>query len=134
MVAKHKLNYDDVWRKIHQRFNVDTVEQLPTDKIGYAVGYIHSLDAQYNRHTPVVLSLPGSGAYFVNVDEFNGNRVFIESLKDHQLIKTETARKLRCDLRIMKDAMADLAHRLELLDGNVGENVIEQPLKITLSA
>ena len=64
----------------------------------------------------------------------NSNRVFIESLKDHQLIKTETARKLRCDLRIMKDAMADLAHRLELLDGNVGENVIEQPLKITLSA
>ncbi|MBI1453644.1 MULTISPECIES: ORF6N domain-containing protein [Acinetobacter] len=50
LVAKTKhLNSSDAWKLIHQRFNVDHIEDIPYDAIPVAVEYVHHLIALYSN-------------------------------------------------------------------------------------
>lgn len=50
LVAKTKhLNSSDAWKIIHQRFNVDHIEDIPYEAIPAAVEYVHHLIALYSR-------------------------------------------------------------------------------------
>lgn len=49
-VAKTKhLNYSDAYKIVHQRFNVDHIEEIPYDAIPVAVEYVHHLIALYSN-------------------------------------------------------------------------------------
>ncbi|NNP71302.1 hypothetical protein A7P53_00140 [Acinetobacter defluvii] len=49
-VAKTKhLNYSDAYKIVHQRFNVDHIEDIPYDAIPVAVEYVHHLIALYSN-------------------------------------------------------------------------------------
>ncbi|WP_111860713.1 KilA-N domain-containing protein [Acinetobacter sp. CFCC 10889] len=48
LVAKSKfLNYSDAYKLIHQRFNVDHVEQIAYDQLPVAVEYVYQLMGEY---------------------------------------------------------------------------------------
>lgn len=48
LVAKSKfLNYSDAYKLVHQRFNVDHVEQIAYDQLPVAVEYVHHLMSEY---------------------------------------------------------------------------------------
>ena len=48
LVAKAKfLNYSDAYKLIHQRFNVDHVEQISYEQLPVAVEYVHHLIGEY---------------------------------------------------------------------------------------
>lgn len=50
LVAKTKhLNYSDAYKIVHQRFNVDHIEDIPYDAIPVAVEYVHHLIALYSN-------------------------------------------------------------------------------------
>ena len=50
LVAKTKhLNYSDAYKLVHQRFNVDHIEDIPYDAIPVAVEYVHRLIALYSN-------------------------------------------------------------------------------------
>jgi len=50
LVAKTKhLNYSDAYKLVHQRFNVDHIEDIPYDAIPVAVEYVHHLIALYSN-------------------------------------------------------------------------------------
>lgn len=50
LVTKTKhLNVNEAWRLIHQRFNVDHIEDIPYDAIPVAVEYVHHLIALYSN-------------------------------------------------------------------------------------
>ncbi|WP_336165228.1 ORF6N domain-containing protein [Acinetobacter ursingii] len=50
LVAKTKhLNYSDAYRLVHQRFNVQHIEEIPYDSIPVAVEYVHHLIALYSN-------------------------------------------------------------------------------------
>lgn len=50
LVAKTKhLNSSEAWKIIHQRFNVDHIDEIPYDAIPVAVEYVHHLIALYSR-------------------------------------------------------------------------------------
>ena len=50
LVAKTKhLNSSDAWKLIHQRFNVDHIEEIPYEAIPVAVEYVHHLVALYSN-------------------------------------------------------------------------------------
>lgn len=119
---------------IHERFNVERVEQLPAAKVEAAVGYVHMMEAEFNKHIPTIVSLPGAGRYFFNVDGRENNRVFISDIEHCNIIDADEAHKLKRDLRTMMDAMADLSNRMRLIDGEITARVVEQPLKIELTA
>ena len=49
LVTKTKhLNVNEAWKLIHQRFNVDHIENIPYDAIPIAVEYVHHLIALYS--------------------------------------------------------------------------------------
>ncbi len=49
LVTKTKhLNVNEAWKMIHQRFNVDHIEDIPYDAIPVAVEYVHHLIAMYS--------------------------------------------------------------------------------------
>ncbi|MDE9415724.1 BRO-N domain-containing protein [Acinetobacter nosocomialis] len=50
LVAKTKhLNYSDAYKLVHQRFNVQHIDEIPHDVIPVAVEYVHHLIAMYSR-------------------------------------------------------------------------------------
>lgn len=50
LVAKTKhLNYSDAYKLVHQRFNVDHIEDIPYDAIPVAVEYVHHLIVLYSQ-------------------------------------------------------------------------------------
>ncbi|MBF7694151.1 BRO-N domain-containing protein [Acinetobacter pollinis] len=49
LVAKSKhLNYSDAYKLVHQRFNVEHIDEIPYDAISVAVEYVHQLIALYS--------------------------------------------------------------------------------------
>ena len=50
LVAKTKhLNYSDAYKLVHQRFNVQHINEIPYDTIPVAVEYVHHLIALYSK-------------------------------------------------------------------------------------
>lgn len=50
LVAKTKhLNYSEAYKLVHQRFNVEHIEDIPYDAIPVAVEYVHHLIALYSK-------------------------------------------------------------------------------------
>ncbi|WP_335950791.1 ORF6N domain-containing protein [Acinetobacter beijerinckii] len=50
LVAKTKhLNYSDAYKIVHQRFNVQHIDEIPYDSIPVAVEYVHHLIALYSK-------------------------------------------------------------------------------------
>ncbi|ENX48238.1 hypothetical protein F886_00039 [Acinetobacter sp. NIPH 542] len=50
LVSKTKhLNYSDAYKLVHQRFNVQHIDEIPYDVIPVAVEYVHHLIAMYSR-------------------------------------------------------------------------------------
>lgn len=50
LVAKTKhLNYSDAYKLVHQRFNVQHIDEIPYDVIPVAVEYVHHLIAMYSN-------------------------------------------------------------------------------------
>lgn len=50
LVAKTKhLNYSDAYKLVHQRFNVEHIDEIPYDAISVAVEYVHQLIALYSN-------------------------------------------------------------------------------------
>lgn len=52
LVAKTKhLNYSDAYKLVHQRFNVEHIEDIPYDAIPVAVEYVHHLIVLFSNQT-----------------------------------------------------------------------------------
>ncbi|MDQ1207280.1 L-rhamnose isomerase [Acinetobacter baylyi] len=50
LVAKTKhLNYSEAYKLVHQRFNVEHIEEIPFESIPVAVEYVHHLIAMYSK-------------------------------------------------------------------------------------
>ncbi|MDP7807987.1 BRO family protein [Acinetobacter baumannii] len=50
LVSKTKhLNYSDAYKLVHQRFNVQHIDEIPYDVIPVAVEYVHHLIAMYSK-------------------------------------------------------------------------------------
>lgn len=50
LVAKTKhLNYSEAYKLVHQRFNVEHIEEIPFESIPAAVEYVHHLIALYSK-------------------------------------------------------------------------------------
>lgn len=59
LVAKTKhLNSSDAWKLIHQRFNVDHIEDIPYEAIPVAVEYVHHLIALYSNADKMQVAEP----------------------------------------------------------------------------
>ncbi|RZG91336.1 ORF6N domain-containing protein [Acinetobacter pittii] len=61
LIAKTKhLNYSDAYKLVHQRFNVQHIDEIPYDAIPVAVEYVHHLIALYSRSESKVYTVADS--------------------------------------------------------------------------
>lgn len=59
LVAKTKhLNFSDAYKLVHQRFNVDRIEDIPYQAIPVAVEYVHHLIAMFSNVDKMQLAEP----------------------------------------------------------------------------
>jgi hypothetical protein len=58
LVAKAKnLNYSEAYTMVHQRFNIESVEELTTEQLPTVVEYVHRMIGSW-EHAPVALPTP----------------------------------------------------------------------------
>ena len=95
LVAKTKhLNYSDAYKLVHQRFNVQHIDEIPYDSIPIAVEYIHHLIALYSNADKQV---------FTSADLQN-----VHALASHMIWVMEWWRTFGCAIRTMNPTMAGL--------------------------
>ncbi|MCH7331420.1 ORF6N domain-containing protein [Acinetobacter modestus] len=95
LVAKTKhLNYSDAYKLVHQRFNVQHIDEIPYDSIPIAVEYIHHLIALYSNADKQV---------FTSADLQN-----VHALASHMIWVMEWWRTFGGAIRTMNPTMAGL--------------------------
>ncbi|MDP8078364.1 hypothetical protein [Phocoenobacter skyensis] len=73
------------------------------------------------------LTIPGAGRWFVVVDDF-GNVTHIKNLEGKSIISTDIYRKLRADARATADILYEIAHRMEVVDGQCNTDRFNTPI------
>ena len=68
--------YPDIWKLVHQRFDVDHIHQLPPDQIGEAIEYLDTLEGEYigKQKQPVALPISYPMTYFDQFRPMIGER------------------------------------------------------------
>lgn len=109
LVSKKGLLYPDAYSLIHQRFNVEHLEQLTKDQLPLAVEYVHRL-ALEGEHIPANQTLlPG----FDNEAQQNSTWVNLNALCRHAELTTELF------------AQTGLRKFVISLDSSIGRNLID---------
>lgn len=70
--------YPDIWKLVHQRFDVEHIHQLPPDQISEAIDYLEALEGEWigkqKQAVPLPISYPMS--YFDQFKWMMGQKVF----------------------------------------------------------
>lgn len=104
LVAKTKhLNYSDAYKLVHQRFNVQHIDEIPYDSIPIAVEYIHHLIALYSNANKQV---------FTSADLQN-----VHALASHMIWVMEWWRTFGGAIRAISPTMANSVHH-HFVDGS----------------
>ncbi|WP_419721188.1 ORF6N domain-containing protein [Pectobacterium aroidearum] len=70
--------YPDIWKLVHQRFDVEHIHQLPPDQIGEAIEYLDALEGEYigKQKQPVALPISYPMEYFDQFKWMMGQKAF----------------------------------------------------------
>lgn len=63
LVGKCNIDYSSAYNMVHQRFGVESIEEIAADKLPDAVAYIHALTLHSGLFGEVLDRLPETGAY-----------------------------------------------------------------------
>ena len=81
LVSKKGLLYPDVYKLVHQRFNVEHIDELTLEQVAEATEYLHRLyldiDAPASKpKNHITVHLPkGRNEWHITIDDFNGYQV-----------------------------------------------------------
>lgn len=65
LVGKCNIDYSSAYNMVHQRFGVESIEEIAADRLPDAVAYIHALTLHSGLFGEVLDRLPETGAYAV---------------------------------------------------------------------
>jgi anti-repressor protein len=98
LVAKAKnLNYSEAYTMVHQRFNIESVEELTAEQLPAVVEYVHRMIGSW-EHAPVALPTP---APKIDPSQLTVHR-------NHVLHMYQTARQLVREIDMLGMAQDDL--------------------------
>ena len=63
LVGKCNIDYSSAYSMVHQRFGVESIEEIAADKLPDAVAYVHALTLHSGLFGEVLDRLPETGAY-----------------------------------------------------------------------
>jgi len=115
LVAKTKhLNYSDAYKLVHQRFNVDHIEDIPYDAIPVAVEYVHHLIALFGNK------------------ESKNNDLYISGLAQAMIWVNHWWKEYGEGIRILNPNIANSVHDY-FVDGSIAAwRFVQETEKVTL--
>lgn len=115
LVAKTKhLNYSDAYKLVHQRFNVDHIEDIPYDAIPVAVEYVHHLIALFGNK------------------ENKNNDLYISGLAQAMIWVNHWWKQYGESIRILNPNIANSVHDY-FVDGSIAAwRFVQETEKVTL--
>lgn len=126
LVSKKGLIYSDAYSLIHQRFNVEHIDELTPEQIGMAVEYVHkiALEGEWITEEPKshTVEIPHAGRWLVIVDKYDPRRNRIKDMSGCNFVDTKLARQLLGETHQMADLLLELSKRMRLIDGYYEDN------------
>ncbi|EOI3433681.1 phage antirepressor N-terminal domain-containing protein [Cronobacter sakazakii] len=132
LVGKKGLRYDDAYNMVHQRFNIDSIDELEIDQIPLAVEYIHRivLDGEFlGKETGVEegfkVSLPHEGRWLVY---FQNGSPQLMNISGHNCIQDQYIRDMRRDVMQLVDVLMEFSGRALIMTGDESPSRLKYPL------
>lgn len=132
LVGKKGLRYDDAYNMVHQRFNIDSIDELEIDQIPLAVEYIHRivLDGEFlGKGTEVEegfkVSLPHEGRWLVY---FQNGSPQLMNISGHNCIQDQYIRDMRRDVMQLVDVLMEFSGRALIMTGDESPSRLKYPL------
>ncbi|WP_256856273.1 phage antirepressor N-terminal domain-containing protein [Rodentibacter genomosp. 2] len=126
LVSKKGLIYSEAYSLIHQRFNVEHIDELTPEQIGMAVEYVHRIVLEGELITEELKShtveIPHAGRWLVIVDKYDPRRNRIKDMSGCNFVDTKLARQLLGETHQMADLLLELSKRMRLIDGYYEDN------------
>lgn len=132
LVGKKGLRYDDAYNMVHQRFNIDSIDELEIDQIPLAVEYIHRivLDGEFmGKETGLEegfkVSLPHEGRWLVY---FQNGSPQLMNISGHNCIQDQYIRDMRRDVMQLVDVLMEFSGRALIMTGDETPARLKYPL------
>nr|DAJ35340.1 MAG TPA: repressor domain protein [Caudoviricetes sp.] len=133
LVSKKGLIYSDAYHLIHQRFNVESIEDLTFEQLPQAVEYVHKIALEGEliappRDTSQMVKIPHAGRWLVITSEYDENRTVVKNIDGKSCVDARLNRKLISETHLMADMLLELAHRMRIVDGECNPNIFDTPI------
>ncbi|WP_288061398.1 Bro-N domain-containing protein [Rodentibacter caecimuris] len=126
LVSKKGLIYSEAYNLVHQYMNVESIEDIPADKLQSAVEYVHkiALEGEWITEEPKshTVEIPHAGRWLVIVDKYDPRRNRIKDMSGCNFVDTKLARQLLGETHQMADLLLELSKRMRLIDGYYEDN------------
>lgn len=123
LVSKKGLIYSDAYNLVHHYMNVESIEDIPAEKLPMAVEYVHKIcltGELIETPKPKTVEIPEAGRWLVLVG--NDGKVVMKNMKGCNFVNVEPARQLLKETHFMADQLLELAKRMRLIDGFYEDN------------
>lgn len=133
LVSKKGLIYSDAYYLIHQRFNVESIEDLTFEQLPQAVEYVHKIILEGEliappRDTSQMVKIPHAGRWLVITSGYDENRTVVKNIDGKSCVDARLNRKLISETHLMADMLLELAHRMRIVDGECSPNIFDTPI------
>ncbi|MCW9717336.1 phage antirepressor N-terminal domain-containing protein [Avibacterium sp. 21-599] len=125
LVSKKGLIYSDAYQLIHQRFNVNHIDELSKEQLPQAVEYVHKLVLEGELIEPPkkqIVEIPHEGRWLVIVNKHNPQNYRIKNMDGCNFVDHKKARQLLQETHQTADLLLELSRRMRLIDGYYEEN------------
>lgn len=132
-VSETGASYSTMWNVVFDSAGFNKLENLTPASYERACAFfkVETLTGEWEHVKTPRLNIPtNDGRYLLVV---RGNQTTVINAENHNLIEAVHARKIQGDMQTMRIALQDLSHRMQLLYGDVNDDVVAQPLEIMMN-
>ncbi|HCQ9180010.1 phage antirepressor N-terminal domain-containing protein [Proteus mirabilis] len=138
LVSKKGIMYPEAYSLVHQKFNVNSIEELTADQIPDAVEYIHKfvLEGEYipkqeenilfePNQNSITVTIPKEGRWLVSCK--NGKQQVV-SVDGHNVVSVEYIQKLQRDSNALIELLQNFRLRTQVMQGEKSGDILNTPL------
>jgi len=132
-VNESGASYSTMWNVVFDAAGFNKLENLTPASYERACAFfkVETLTGEWEHVRTPRLNIPTNDGRYLLV--IRGNQTTVIDATNHNLIEAVHARKIQQDMGTMRLALQDLSHRMQLLHGDVNEDVVAQPLEIAMN-
>lgn len=132
-VSETGASYSTMWNVVFEAAGFNKLENLTPASYERACAFfkVETLTGEWEHVKTPRLNIPTNDGRYLLV--IRGSKTTVINAENHNLIEAVHARKIQADMQTMRLALQDLSHRMQLLYGDVNDDVVAQPLEIAFN-